>query len=195
MLTRGRVIAETRNKIKSLLLTFLTSGIFFSCSSSWNLLLAFNGKAPVMWALRYAYVRFYGNSFNLCLFKRSENVCSVRDIQVQTCVTSWRCISAYTSYVLAFILGIRHTQRHIFCCHINYTRFMWLTSVFETYCDMSTLCWITQRNVARQPFGKQEFRAAAMTSHFRSKGMSRVFTWLPGDEPSCQIATGVGDVT
>jgi hypothetical protein len=34
-----------------------------------------------------------------------------------------------------------------------------------------------------------------MTSHFRSKGMSRVFTWLPGDEPpSCQTATGVGDV-
>jgi hypothetical protein len=47
-----------------------------------------------------------------------------------------------------------------------------------------------------QPTGKQEFRAAAMMLHFRSKGMSRVFTWLPGDEPpSCQTATGVGDVT
>jgi hypothetical protein len=44
--------------------------------------------------------------------------------------------------------------------------------------------------------GKRDFRADAMTSHFRSKGMSRVFTWLPGDEPpSCQTATGVGDVT
>jgi hypothetical protein len=61
---------------------------------------------------------------------------------------------------------------------------------------MSTLCWFTQRSVARQPTGKQDFRAAAMTSHFRSTGMSRVFTWLPGDEPpSCQTATGVGDVT
>jgi hypothetical protein len=58
------------------------------------------------------------------------------------------------------------------------------------YCDMSTLCWITQRSVVRKPTGKQEFRAAAMTSHFRSKGMSRVFTRLPGDErPSCQTAT------
>jgi hypothetical protein len=35
-----------------------------------------------------------------------------------------------------------------------------------------------------------------MTSHFRSKGMSHVFTWLPGDEPpSYQTARGVGDVT
>jgi hypothetical protein len=24
------------------------------------------------------------------------------------------------------------------------------------YCDMSTLCWITQRSVARQPTGKQD---------------------------------------
>jgi hypothetical protein len=64
------------------------------------------------------------------------------------------------------------------------------------YCDMSTHCWIAQQSVARQPTGKQDFRAGAMTLHFRSKGMSRVFTWLPGDEPpSCQTARGVGDVT
>jgi hypothetical protein len=61
---------------------------------------------------------------------------------------------------------------------------------------MITHCWVAQQSVAWQPTGKQEFRAAAMTSQFRSKGMSRVFTWLPGDEPpSCQTATGVGDVT
>jgi hypothetical protein len=67
---------------------------------------------------------------------------------------------------------------------------------FFKYGDMSAHCWVEQQSVARQPTGKQEFRAAAMTSHFVSKGMSRVFTWLSGDEPlSCQTATGVGDVT
>jgi hypothetical protein len=40
------------------------------------------------------------------------------------------------------------------------------------------------------------YTTGAMTSYFRSKGTSRVFTWLPGDEPpSCQTARGVGDVT
>jgi hypothetical protein len=48
----------------------------------------------------------------------------------------------------------------------------------------------------KRQLGKQDFLAGAMTSHFRSKGMSHMFTWLPGDEPpSCQTATGVGDVT
>jgi hypothetical protein len=64
------------------------------------------------------------------------------------------------------------------------------------YCDMSTHCWVAQQSVAREPTGKQEFRTAAMMSHFRSKGMSRVFMWLPGDKPpSCQTAMGVGDMT
>jgi hypothetical protein len=70
------------------------------------------------------------------------------------------------------------------------------------YCDTSTRCWFMRRwNEGMQPaskrqLGKRDFRAGAITSHFRSKGMSRVFTWLPGDEPpSCQTATGVGDVT
>jgi hypothetical protein len=67
---------------------------------------------------------------------------------------------------------------------------------------MSTRCWVMRRwNEGMQPaskrqLGKRDFRAGAMTSHFRSKGKSHVFTWLPGDEPpSCQTATGVGDVT
>jgi hypothetical protein len=49
---------------------------------------------------------------------------------------------------------------------------------------------------SKRQLGKRNFRPDAITSHFRSKGMSHVFTWLPGDEPqSCQTATGVGDVT
>jgi hypothetical protein len=48
---------------------------------------------------------------------------------------------------------------------------------------------------SKRQLGKRDFRAGAMT-YFRSKGMSHVFTWLQGDEPpSCQTATGVGDVT
>jgi hypothetical protein len=39
------------------------------------------------------------------------------------------------------------------------------------------------------------YTAGTMTSHFRSKGTSHVFTYLPGDEPpSCQTARGIGDV-
>jgi hypothetical protein len=52
---------------------------------------------------------------------------------------------------------------------------------------MSTHCWVAQQSVAKRQLDKRDFRAGAMTSHFRSKGMSHVFTWLPGDElPSCQ---------
>jgi hypothetical protein len=55
---------------------------------------------------------------------------------------------------------------------------------------------LRNRGLLGSQLGKRDFRAGAMTSHFRSKGMSHVFTWLKGDEPpSCQTATGVGDVT
>jgi hypothetical protein len=37
--------------------------------------------------------------------------------------------------------------------------------------------------VSKRQLGKRDFRAGAITSHFRSKGMLHVFTWLPGDEP------------
>jgi hypothetical protein len=76
-------------------------------------------------------------------------------------------------------------------CYDNTLKWRLCNAPFTViYCDMSIHCWVAQ------PASKQDFRAGAMTSHFRSKGMSRVFTWLPGDEPpSCQTATGVGDMT